>query len=100
MARRTNQPSTATRHNTSKTRAETNGRGSLDERREGLTAVRDEQVDDRNDSRENSNGHDNHEGREFGENRDERNQHDGYAKQGFAARASPGMDTFAPVLEA
>ena len=65
MARTTNQPSTATRRNTATTRPDTNGRGSFDEqdqrsedsqlddndeRREGLTAVRDEQDDERNDS--------------------------------------------------
>ena len=69
MARTTNQPSTATRRNTAKTRADTDGGGSFDEqdqrseddqfdendeRREGLTSVRDERDDDR----ENANGRD------------------------------------------
>jgi hypothetical protein len=112
MARTTDQPSTATRRNTAKTQPETNGRGSLDEqdqrgedsqlddndeRRENLTAVRDEQDDERNNSRDD---------REFGESRDrdERRDSGEYAEQGSQREQGPalsaGLDTFAPVLEA
>jgi hypothetical protein len=122
MARTTNQPSTATRRNTAKTRAETNGRGSLDEqdqrgkdgqlgdndeRRENLTAVRDEQDDERNDSRDDRDERENRrDDREFGENRDRDDRRDSgeYAEQGSRRAQRPalsaGLDTFAPVLEA
>ena len=64
MARTTGQPSTATRRNTRTTKSDTNGLGSLDEqnqdnrlddndeRREGLSSVRDEQDTDRDNSRD------------------------------------------------
>jgi hypothetical protein len=124
MARTTNQPSTATRRNTAKTRADTNGRGSFDEqdqrrednqlgdndeRRENLNAVRDEQDDERNNSRDdrderrNFNGRDD---REFGESRDrdERRDSSEYIEQDSRREQLPamsaGLDTFAPVLEA
>jgi hypothetical protein len=124
MARTTNQPSTATRRNTAKTRAETNGRGSLDEqdqrnednqlggndeRRENLAAVRDEQDDDRNDSRDDRDERGNFNGRndrEFGvrRDRDERRGSGEYAEQDSRREQGPalsaGLDTFAPVLEA
>ena len=110
MARTTNQPSTATRRNTAKTRADTNGRGSFDEqdqrnednqlgdndeRRENLAAVRDEQDDERNNSRDDrDDSRDRGEGRDRGE----------YAEQGSRREQDPalsaGLDTFAPVLEA
>jgi len=115
MARTTNQPSTATRRNTSKTRSETDGRGSFDEqdqrsedsqfvddgeRREGLTAVQDEQDNDNRDERENAKD------REFGDNRerDQRRDGGGYTEQDSWLAQGPamsaGLDTFAPLLEA
>src|SRR5437016_5652002 len=121
MARTTNQPSTTTRRNTARTQLDTNGSGSFDEqerrgehgqlgdnneRRENLTAVRDEQDNERIDSRENRDerGNLNRRDREVGEQRDERNQHDGYAEQGSRREQPPalsaGLDAFAPVLEA
>jgi len=133
MARTTNQPftatSTATRRNTAKTRADTNGRGSFDEldqrnednrlgdnderrendndeRRENLAAVRDEQDDERNNSRDDRDERGNFNGREFGENRDrdERRDSGEYAEQDSRREQGPallpGLDTFAPVLEA
>lgn len=119
MARTTDHPSTATRRTTATAVAQpdTNLSGSFDEqdrrdgdsqlannteRRENLTAVRDAQDNERNDSREireqrgNVNRRDD---RELGEShdRDER-------KQDFRReqRSSPsaGMDAFAPMLEA
>ena len=133
MARTTNRPATATRPNTATAPLESNSSGSFDqqdqrgenspvgdntERRENLTAVRDEQDNDRNDSRENrddsreNNRRENRGGRafgesgderEFGENRDERKQYDGNPEQGSREQPpvlSAGMDVFAPVLEA
>jgi hypothetical protein len=124
MARTTNQPSTATRRNAAKTQPETNGRGSLDEqdrrgedsqlddndeRRENLTAVRDEQDDDRNNSRDNRDERGNFNGRDdrkFGESRvrDESRDSGEYAEQDSRPEQGPalsaGLDTFAPVLEA
>ena len=121
MARTTNQPSTATRRNTAKTRADTNGRGSFDEqdqrnednqlgdndeRRENLAAVRDEQDDERNNSRDDRDERGNFNGREFGESRDrdERRDSGEYAEQDSRREQRPamsaGVDTFAPVLEA
>ena len=121
MARTTNQPSTATRRNTAKTRADTNGRGSFDEqdqrnednqlgdndeRRENLAAVRDEQDDERNNSRDDRDERGNFNGREFGESRDrdERRDSGEYAEQDSRREQgpalTPGLDSFAPVLEA
>jgi hypothetical protein len=123
MARTTNRPSAAPRPATATAQLDTNGSGSFDgqdqrggdgrlgengERRENLSAVRDAQDNDRGDSRENRDDErgnlNRREGREVGENRDERKQHDGYAEQG-SGRAQPpalsdGLDAFAPVLEA
>ena len=105
---------------------DTNGSGSFDEqdqrgehgqlgdnaeRRENLTAVRDQPDNDRNDSRENrddsartSTAATNRGGREFGESRDERTPRDGDAEQGSRREQPPslsaGLDAFAPVLEA
>ena len=125
MARTTNQPSTATRPNaatrpdTATTQLDTNASGSFDEqdqrgdhgqlgdnaeRRENLTAVRDQPDNDRNDSRETLNRRENRGGREFGESRDERTPRDGDPEQGSRREQPPslpaGMDAFAPVLEA
>jgi len=123
MARTTNQPSTATRRNTTKTRADTNGRGSFDEqdqrsedgqlgdndeRREGLAAVQDEQDDERNnrDDRNNRDERENANDRELGDNRgrDERRDSGNYTEQGSRREHRPemsaGLDTFAPMLEA
>ena len=117
MARTTSQPSTATRRNTRTTRSDTNGRGSLDEqnqdsrldgddeRREGLSSVRDEQDTDRDNSSDE---------RGFGESRDRderestgRNERNEGAsttrsdrREQRPATLAAGMDTFAPVLEA
>jgi hypothetical protein len=127
MARTTNQPSTATRRNTAKTRADTNERGSFDEqdqrgednqlgdndeRRENLNAVRHEQDEERNNSRDDRDERDerdergNFNGREFGEcrDRDERRDSGEYAEQDSRREQgpalTPGLDSFAPVLEA
>ena len=121
MARSTNQPSTSTRRNTAKNRADTNGRGSFDEqdqrgedsqlggndeRRENLNAVRDEQDDERNNSRDDRDERGNFNGREFGESRDrdERRDSGEYAEQDSRREQgpalTPGLDSFAPVLEA
>ena len=120
---RTYQPSTATRRKTATTPPDTNSSGSFDEqdqrgengqlgdnaeRRENLTSVRDEPDNDRDDSRENRDDsreyrRENRGGREFGESRDERKQHDGYTEQGSRREQPPisaGLDAFAPVLEA
>ena len=66
------------------------------------TTIRDDSRENRDDSREydrESRG-----GREFGESRDERKQHDGDAEQGSRREQPPvlsaGLDAFAPVLEA
>ena len=118
MARTTGQPSTATRRNTRTTQPDSNGLGSLDEqnqdsrldgddeRREGLSAVREEQNTDRDNSSDE---------RGFGESRDrnerestdrnerseggEYNEHGARREQRPAAMAA-GMDAFAPMLEA
>jgi hypothetical protein len=119
---RTYQPSTATQRKTATTPLDTNGPGSFDtqdqrdensqgqnsqgennqvgdntERRENLTAVRD-QRDDRDDARTTPGD------REFDKNRDERKQHDEHAERGSWREQSPtpsaGMDAFAPVFEA
>jgi hypothetical protein len=125
---RTNQPSAATQRTTATTPIDANGPGSFDaqdqrgensqgennqvgdnaECRENLTAVQDKPDNDRDDSRENRD--DSHEyrresrgGREFGESRDERTQHDGYTEQGSRREQPPisaGLEAFAPVLEA
>jgi hypothetical protein len=133
MARTTDQPSTANRRNTATAQPASSLSDSFDEqdrrggdgqlgdnaeRRENLTAVRDERDNDRNDSRENRddsrenrdergnfNRRDDRGGREVGENRGERNQRqDGYAGQGSRREQPPalsaGWDAFAPVLEA
>jgi hypothetical protein len=107
MARTTGQPSTATRRTTRRTQPDSNGLGSLDEqnqdsrldandeRREGLSAVREEQNTDRDnssDERESTTHNERSEGGEYHENGARR-------EQGPAAQAA-GMDTFAPVLEA
>ena len=118
---RTNQPSAATQRTTATTPMDADGPGSFDahdqrgensqgennqvgdnaERRENLTAVQDKPDIDRDDSREyrrESRG-----GREFGESREERTQHDGYTEQGSRREQPPisaGLDAFTPVLEA
>ena len=98
------QPNTATQPDTTAMPLETNSSGSYDQRgensqggdntqrRENLTAVRAQPDNDRNDSRENRDSHENlnrredRGGHEFGESREERTPRDG--------------DAFAPVLEA
>jgi len=116
MERTTDQPSTATRPTAATAQLNPNGPGSFDEqdrrgedgrlgdnadRRENLTAVRDEPANDRNDSRD-ERGNPNR--RDVGENRDERNQRGGFAEQGSRREQPPalsaGLDAFAPVLEA
>src|SRR5690349_12548918 len=118
---RTNQPSAATQRTTATTPMDADGPGSFDahdqrgensqgennqvgdnaERRENLTAVQDKPDIDRDDSREyrrESRG-----GREFGESREERTQHDRYTEQGSRREQPPisaGLDAFTPVLEA
>jgi hypothetical protein len=116
MARTTNQPSTATRRNTTKTRADTNGRGSFDEqdqrsedgqlgdndeRREGL-AIRDEQDDEREnrDLRENANDRELGDNRERGERRDSGEYTEQGSRREHRPEMSAGLDTFAPMLEA
>jgi len=130
MARTTNRPSTATRPNTATASPDINVSGSFDEqdqqgegsrlgdnteRRENLTSVRDEPDNERGDFRDNrddsrENRDDSREyrresrgGREFGERREERTQHDGYTEQGSRREQPPisaGLDAFTPVLEA
>ena len=126
MARTTDQPSAAIRPKTARVPLDTEGPGSFDgpdqrgengqlggnaERRENLTAVRDEQDnkrdDSRNDSRENSDERGNRnrrDDREFGENRNGRTPRVGDAEQGSQREQrqapSAGLDAFAPVLEA
>ena len=122
MARTTDQPSTATRRNTATAQPDTNLSDSFDEqdrqggdgqlgsnaeRRESLTAVRDKRDNEGNDSSENRDEGGNlnrRDDRGFGENRDERSQHEGYAEQGsrLGQRPAPsaGLDAFTPVLEA
>jgi hypothetical protein len=140
MARTTNRPSTATRSDTATTPLDTNGSGSFDgpgqrgesgrlgdnaEGRENLTAVRNEQDNDRDndrydsrDNRDESRGNrdelrtnrdergnrNSRDGRELGDNRDERTPRDGDAEQGSRREQRPtpsaGLDAFAPVLEA
>jgi hypothetical protein len=104
MARTIDQPTAAIRPKTARARQDTNGTGTFDgpnqrdensqlgdnaERRENLTAVRSEQDNDRDESREN---------------RGERDQRDGDAEQGSRreqwSAPSAGLDVFAPVLEA
>jgi len=120
MARTTGQPSTATRRNTRTAQSDTNGSGALDEqnldsridndddgrndeRREGLSAVRDEKNTDRDNSRdERENGRDE---REHATSRHERNEggedtEEGDRREQRPAAMAAGMDTFAPVLEA
>jgi hypothetical protein len=109
---RTYQPSPATQRKTATSPPDTNGTGSFDaqdprgengqlgdnaERRENLTAVQDQPDNDRDNSRTTPGD------REFGKNRDERKQHDGYTEQGSRREQPPisaGLDAFAPVLEA
>ena len=71
--------------------------------------MRDEQDNDRDDSRENRDDsreyrRESRGGREFGESRDERKQHDEHTEQGSRREQPPelsaGVDAFAPVLEA
>ena len=70
--------------------------------------MQDEPDNDRDDSRENRDDsreyrRESRGGREFGESRDERKQHDGYTEQGSRREQPPisaGLDAFAPVLEA
>jgi hypothetical protein len=114
MARTTSQPSTATRRNTRTTQPDTSRLSPLDEqdqdsrtdgndeRREGLSAVHDEQNTDRDNSSDE---------RGFGENRNRerestsRNERDEYNEEGTRREQRPAtlaasMDTFTPVLEA
>jgi hypothetical protein len=112
MARTTSQPATATRRNTRTTQPDTNRLSPLDkqdqdsrtdgndERREGLSAVHDEQNTDRDNSSDE---------RGFGENRNResasRNERDEYDEEGTRREQRPAtlaasMDTFTPVLEA
>jgi hypothetical protein len=128
MARTTDRPATATRPTTATAQQATNVSGSFDEqdrrsgdgqlgnnseRRENLTAVRDKPDNERDDSSENRDERanlnrrgepDNRHDRGFGENRDERKPHEGYAEQGSWLRQplspSAGLDAFAPMLEA
>jgi len=125
---RSNQPSAATQRTTASTPIDANGPGSFDahdqrgensqgennqvsantERRENLTAVHDKPDNDRDDSRENRDDsreyrRESRGGREFGESRDERTQHDGYTEQRSRREQPPistGLDAFTPVLEA
>ena len=131
MARTTDQPSTANRRNTATAQPATSLSDSFDEqdrpggdgqlgdngeRRESLTAVRDEQDNNRNDSRNDPRDRDDKLGnlnrgddRGVGENRDERTPRVGDAEQGSRREQQPalsmpapsaGLDAFAPVLEA
>jgi len=87
---------------------ENNQVGANAERRENLTAVQDKPDNDRGDSRENRDDsreyrRESRGGREFGESREERTQHDGYTEQGSRREQPPisaGLDAFTPVLEA
>ena len=125
---RTNQPSAATQRTTATTPMDADGPGSFDahdqqgessqgesnrvgdnaERRENLTAVQDKPDNGRDDSRENRDDsreyrRESRGGREFGESREERTQHDGYTEQGSRREQPPisaGLDAFTPVLEA
>ena len=138
MARTINQPFTATRPTTGTAQPETDARGPLDEqdqrdeqyrsggnderRKHGLTAVRNEQDDSReNDSRENGGDREVGQSRDdrefgdkrgFGENRD-RGEHDQLEERGEqdsrrepwpstpgAELSAPVLDAYAPVLEA
>ncbi len=121
MARTTNRPDTA-RPNTAKAQLDTNSSGSFDaqdlrgedgqvgdntERRENLTAVRDQPDNERDDSRENygeRGNFDRRDDREFGENREERTPRDRDAERGSRRDQPPtspaGLDAFAPMLEA
>jgi hypothetical protein len=112
MARTTNRPATATRLNTATMPLDSNSAGSFDqqdqrsedgqyddnaERRENLTAARDQP--DNDESRENLNSRENRGGQEFGGSQ----QYDGDAEQGSREQPpmlSAGVDAFAPVLEA
>ena len=112
MARTTSQPATATRRNTRTTQPDTNRLSPLDKqdqdsrtdgndkRREGLSAVHDEQNTDRDNSSDE---------RGFGENRNResasRNERDEYNEEGTRGEQRPAtlavsMDTFTPMLEA
>jgi hypothetical protein len=112
MARTTSQPATATRRNTRTAQPDTKRLSPLDEqdqdsrtdgddeRREGLSAVHDEQNTDRDNSSDE---------RGFGENRNResasRNERDEYDEEGTRREQRPAtlaasMDTFTPVLEA
>jgi len=104
------QPSAATQRKTPTTppgpdpfdaqdqRAETGQVGGNTERRENLTAVQDQPDNDRGDFRATSGD------REFGKDRDERKQHEGFTERGSWSVQPPtppvGVDVFAPVLEA
>jgi hypothetical protein len=104
------QPPTATQRKTPTTppgpdpfdaqdqRAETGQVGGNTERRENLTAVQDQPDNDRGDFRATPGD------REFGKDRDERKQHEGFTERGSWSVQPPtppvGMDVFAPVLEA
>jgi hypothetical protein len=115
MAPTTDQPATATRRHTRTTKADTNGRGSLDEqnqdsrldgndeRREGLSSVDDEQNTDRDNSSDErgfSDSRDRDERESMGRSEgDEYNEEAARREQRPTVQAA-GMDTFAPVLEA
>ena len=104
------QPPTATQRKTPTTppgpdpfdaqdqRAETGQVGGNTERRENLTAVQDQPDNDRGDFRATPGD------REFGKDRDERKQHEGFTERGSWSVQPPtppvGVDVFAPVLEA
>jgi len=125
---RTDQPSPASQRKTATAPMDADGTNSFDahgqrgensqgennqvgdnaERRENLTAVQDRPDNDRDDSRENRDDsreyrRESRGGREFGESREERTQHDGYTEQGSRREQPPisaGLDAFTPVLEA
>jgi hypothetical protein len=104
------QPSAATQRKTPTTppgpdpfdaqdqRAETGQVGGNTERRENLTAVQDQPDNDRGDFRATPGD------REFGKDRDERKQHEGFTERGSWSVQPPtppvGVDVFTPVLEA
>ena len=104
------QPPTATQRKTPTTppgpdpfdaqdqRAETGQVGGNTERRENLTAVQDQPDNDRGDFRATPGD------REFGKDRDERKQHEGFTERGSWSVQPPtppvGVDVFTPVLEA
>jgi len=122
MARTTDQPSAAIRPKTAKTQHDTSPSGSFEgpdhqsengqlgdttDRRKNLTAVRNEQGGERDDTRENPDERGNRgrgDDREVGENRSERMPRDGDTEQGSWREQRPtpsaGLDAFAPVLEA